>query len=368
MATSTSPNINVQFTTAGTKTGILRVTANGVTTEKSVSVVVKPEPPVLVAYEQGYGWYGGAVTGGAGGSVVNVYTYEQLRTALKTVAPLIIIVHGIINGTGVTDIGFSCESNKTILGAPKSVINGMNLSWFSKTNVLIRNLKFTGMPDLLAAGKQKIDYLTFLGTTRVCVNHCEGVGSVGTDSLFDFCDGSDYITVSDNIYRSDDKGSLVGARDVEPKDTGKLRISFIRNRFIDIFERSPSYRIGAGCHVLNNLYESVASTNTTGYAVGSRVGAVVAVEANDFSEYKGHALQCMDADANTSDGSPIPYGRFNGISSNIFGSGTNVLKGTTETAFTIPYDTSGYKLAVGDVKVSVRANAGATLTLAQMGY
>lgn len=368
MATSTSPNINVAFSTAGKKTGVLKITANGVTVEKAVTVDIKPPVPTITAYQQGYAWHGGSVTGGSAGSTIHVYNYDQLKAGLKTVAPLTIIAHGIIAGTSASvNSGYQCEGNKTLIGAPNCEFRGFNLSWFNKTNVLIRNIKFTGMPDFLAAGLGKKDYITFYNTTRICVNHCHFVETVGTDSHMDIIDGSDWITVSDNIFEKGDKGSLCGAG-VEPaNEIGKLHASYFRNRWIDIMERGPSYRNGSYCHCMNELHQSPTLAWQYTYACGSRNGATMRVENCDFTEFDGWAGQAINQDANSTEFQI--YGYFSGISTNLLGpNATFALKGQPESSWVEPYDTSGYKLTAAATKAFVLANAGATLTLAQMGY
>lgn len=328
--------------------------------------------PVMAVYEQGYAFWQGITTGGLGGTVTHVYNYAELKTALQSVGAQIIIVHGQINGTSATvNFGYTCQSDKTLIGAPGAIINGFYIGWTGKTNVIVRNLRFQNLPDFAAAGVSKRDYLNFNNTTRVVVNHCYFRDSVGSDGMVDMSYGCDYITVSDNVFDAGsygDKGSMIGSGDDQVAEAGKLHASFFRNRWINIWERAPGYLKGSTCHVMNDLHQSPnLNIGFTAYAVSSRNGATVRVENCDFSEFEGMAVQAIQANPGN-DGQNQPYGYFD-LEGNIYGpDATIALKGLPEVVWTPQYEFNSFKMTAAQVKAYVLANSGDTLTLAQMGY
>lgn len=74
------------------------------------------------------------------------------------------------------------------------------------------------------------------------------------DGLVDITNGSNYVTVSYNIFSDFDKVSLIGGSNSRLEDRGKLKVTMHNNYFYNTMERTPRIRFGE-VHVYNNYYE-----------------------------------------------------------------------------------------------------------------
>lgn len=92
------------------------------------------------------------------------------------------------------------------------------------------------------------------------------------DGLLDITHRSDFVTVSWNHFRQHDKTVLVGGSDNHRDDAGRLRVSFLHNRWQAVKERAPRVRYGQ-VHLLNNLHEPDAEGP---YALGYSIGVGLA--------------------------------------------------------------------------------------------
>ena len=67
----------------------------------------------------GYASLNGGTTGGKGGKTVTVSNFNDLKKAVQSTDPMIIIVDGTIKTTDGGDRALSIRSNKTLMGKDK---------------------------------------------------------------------------------------------------------------------------------------------------------------------------------------------------------------------------------------------------------
>ncbi|MGW5237207.1 pectate lyase family protein, partial [Streptomyces nodosus] len=186
----------------------------------------------------------------------------------------VVKVSGLISLSGQVDIG----ANTTVLGVGSSSgFTGGGLRLKNVSNVVVRNLNLNK-----AVGT---DSITVQASTKVWIDHNtlssdRDHGKDYYDGLVDVSHGSDYVTVSWNVFKDHYKGSLVGHSDNNAsEDTGHLRVTYHHNYFDNVNSRIPSLRFGTG-HFYDNY---VVGADT---AVHSRMGAQMLVENNVFRSTK----------------------------------------------------------------------------------
>lgn len=341
-----------------------------------VTPPVEPPPPTSTNFYNklfGFASYNGTVTGGAGGTVTTVTTYDQFKSACLSTTPMTIYVSGTINGSS-SNYGFYSKGNKTIYGLPGSVCNGFGI-WFdaatnanngaaTTSNIIIRNLKFQNMMSTDSLR----DYITIKeGVTRVYISHCEFYANANNDGMLDFGTACDFGTFAYNRFFNASRCTICGGSNQNPLDFGKLRATYAFNYFQDNSERCPSYFTSTGCHVMNNYYKYVTRNTTSNWQVAARAGGIVCVERNYFEDVTAHPLAVIAG--TTTGGDPVPYGKFSMISSNIFDNcGTNQISNMgAESTWYPPYTlASGILLAASDVPAHVAAYSGQKLTQGQL--
>jgi pectate lyase len=224
-------------------------------------------PPRPLAANSPIG-FGAGTTGGAGGSTVTVTNASQFVQEVQSSGPKTIRVNGTVNLGSMTKVA----SNKTIVGVGTSGrITGSGLNISNVSNVIIRNLTFTGSND---------DAINVQYSTRVWIDHNDI--SNANDGALDIKRASDLITVSWNRVHHHDKTFLLGHSDSNGgEDTGKLRVTYDHNWFDGTNQRHPRVRFGNPVHVLNNYYSNIGS-----YGVASTENAGVLVEGNYFENVK----------------------------------------------------------------------------------
>ncbi|MBN2013081.1 T9SS type A sorting domain-containing protein [candidate division KSB1 bacterium] len=203
-------------------------------------------------------------TGGANGDTVTVTNTTDFLRYIDLDDPVIIRVDGTIT---INDM-YKVNSNKTIIGvADHGVIDGGGLNLSNVSNIIIQNLSFiNSMDDAINVQTE---------SHHIWINHCDFTGA--HDGLVDIKRGSDYITVSWNLFFNHHKTCLLGHSDNNAaQDTGKLRVTYHHNWFNGTETRHPRVRFSALCHVYNNYYVD------NEYAVASTMGADVLVESNYF--------------------------------------------------------------------------------------
>ncbi len=233
-------------------------------TALAATAVMAPSANAASFNLEGWGTQCGGTTGGAGGATVTVSDATAFTNAAKSTTTQTIRVSGTITLSSMTKVA----SNKTIIGVGSgSTINGHGLNVASASNVIIRNLNFTGWKD---------DAINVQYSTRVWIDH-NSLRS-GYDGAIDIKRASDCVTVSWNKVSSHDKTMLLGHSDDNgSEDRGKLRVSYHHNWFDGTNQRHPRVRFGNPVHVYNNYYGGVTS-----YGVASTQEAGVLVEGNYF--------------------------------------------------------------------------------------
>ena len=204
-------------------------------------------------------------TGGLGGPVVTVRDAEAFLDYCDRNEPYVIQVDGVMRITSKQGV----RSNKTIVGVGSNAeITGGGLDMYKRSNVIIRNLRFTDAEDDAISVQQS--------SHHIWIDHCEFTS--GADGLIDIVRGADYITVSWNHFHNHSKTALLGHSDSNSgQDTGKLRVSFHHNFFDGTEQRHPRVRFGEPIHVYNNYFR-----NNRLYGVASTMNAGVLVEGNYF--------------------------------------------------------------------------------------
>ncbi|KAG9092171.1 hypothetical protein FS749_015950 [Ceratobasidium sp. UAMH 11750] len=263
----------------------------------------------------GYATLNGGTTGGAGGATTTVTSLAALRSAVAGTSPKIVKISGIITGDGeVIDIG----SKTTVLGVgSNSGVTGGGFRIKNGKNVIIRNLKLSKSPA-------PTDLIGLQNATNVWIDHNTFTSDLdhGKDYYDGQCDithGSDFVTVSWNVFTEHYKVSLVGHSDNNAaEDTGHLRVTYHHNYFLNVNSRLPSLRFGTG-HIYNNYMKNVFDSG-----VDSRDGAQVLVESNVMDSVLlpietalngGYAVQrnnllvntTMDTDLVTGTLTTVPY-------------------------------------------------------------
>lgn len=220
-------------------------------------------PPAPSTGVVGWATQGGGTTGGGNASVTTVTSSSALASAVSGDSAKVVRVQGTISCSGMIRVG----SNTTLEGASAARIIGCGLNIRQVTNVIVRNLTFDRWDD---------DAINIETSTRVLIDR--NTFGTGYDGAVDIKRAADYVTVSWNHFRGNDKNCLLGHSDSNgAQDRGHLRVTYHHNWFDGTNQRNPRVRFGNPVHVFNNLYTSIGS-----YGVASTQEAGVLVEGNYF--------------------------------------------------------------------------------------
>ncbi|KAF9005703.1 pectin lyase-like protein [Hymenopellis radicata] len=222
----------------------------------------------------GFATLNGGTTGGAGGATTTVTTLAALRAAVTGATPKIVEINGIITGDGDTiDVG----NHTTVVGiGANSGITGGGFRVKKGTNVIFRNLQLSKSPA-------PTDLIELQTSTNIWVDHNTFTSDLTHDKDFydgqlDMNHGTDFVTVSWNLFQQHFKCSLVGGSDsTGDEDSGHLRVTYHHNHFLEINSRTPSLRFGTA-HIYSNFFDNVLDS-----AVDSRDGAQTLIEDNQFT-------------------------------------------------------------------------------------
>ncbi|KAJ6613868.1 pectin lyase-like protein [Mycena sp. CBHHK59/15] len=222
----------------------------------------------------GYATLNGGTTGGAGGPTTTVTSLAALRAAVTGATPKIIEISGIITGDGETiDVG----NHTTVVGiGSNSGVTGGGFRVKKGTNVIFRNLQLSKSPA-------PTDLIELQTSTNIWVDHNTFTSDLTHDKDFydgqlDMNHGTDFVTVSWNVFQQHFKCSLVGGSDnTGDEDSGHLRVTYHHNHFLEINSRTPSLRFGTA-HIYSNFFDNVLDS-----AVDSRDGAQTLIEDNQFT-------------------------------------------------------------------------------------
>ncbi|GAA2875424.1 pectate lyase [Actinoplanes cyaneus] len=207
-------------------------------------------------------------TGGAAGPTVTVSTAADLARYAGANTPYTIMVAGRISVGGMVTV----VANKSILGVGSTAEitgGGLQLGTTTRpgTNVIIRNLRFSGASDDSISVTNKAHH--------VWIDHNEFLPAY--DGSLDIKRQSTYVTVSWNRFSGTDKTMLLGHSDTFTSDVGYLRVSYHHNLFDGSNQRHPRVRFGEPVHVYNNYYRDIGL-----YGIASTENAGVVAEGNFF--------------------------------------------------------------------------------------
>ncbi|WP_395627398.1 polysaccharide lyase family 1 protein [Daejeonella sp.] len=293
--------------------------------------VISPE-----TYPVGYAMINGTTTGGIGGETVSVSNLDDFRFAAKSPSPMTIQVSGSFSDTGMVII----SSNKTIIGVEGATLNGVGLSIYGVSNVIIKNLKINKVVGA--------DCITIKqGSHHIWIDHNELWQDRDHnwdyyDELMEITDRSDYVTISNNIFHDAHTAILVGSGDKQFTDAGHLRVTMHGNFLYNISERQPSIRFGF-MHIFNNYF-----LNGSGYTIGVTINGTVRTDNNLFESQNIPIYTDFNA-------SP---GVISGASTNIYiNSGANQISSASSN-WLPPYQYSMSLIPAAEVRSVVTRQAG----------
>ncbi len=296
---------------------------------------------------------GPATTGGGGGAVVTVKTFDALKAYAALPQQAVIRISANINAT---DPMLVVASDKTIEGLVQGDgLTGGGLDLSSSHNVIIRNLS-------IGLVKHPNDAIHLDNSQNIWIDHCDLFSNItndpkGTyDGLVDIAHASDFVTVSWNKFHDHYLTSLVGnMASSGATDTGHLMVTYHHNWFHSAQSYDPRVRFGS-VHVFNNLYDG--NTNyEQGAAIVSTMYAHVLVEGNVFKNVRTPISTRASSD-DTADGTVWDQ---TAAFPNIYNSGISDI--TMLEAWTSPPPYVYVPDPTGDVEGLVTSCAGQTLKI-----
>jgi pectate lyase len=234
------------------------------------------------------------------------------------------------------DVGPIWDPNDGDSGNWNSEYDGITVD--SSKNVWIDHNKFTDAP--------KTDDLSPVENGKLKQCH---------DGALDVKNGSDYVSISYNVFDQHDKNNLIGSSDSKTTDDGHLTVTFHHNYFTNVTERAPRVRFGR-VHVFSNYYEGSKSRSVYPhqYSLGVAYKAQVVSEQNVF-DITG-ASSCPDVVKNP--GSSSKTGAIRDTGSLLNGNALNLASSCSfaTATWTVPYTYSPTPAA--QVKAAVVPKAG----------
>jgi len=367
-ATNTATRTNNQVITS-TYTHTATATRTFTFTATPTATVLTGVNTDLIA---GFATQNGGTTGGAGGPEVTVTNLADFITYATDDSPRIIKVNGELNSGDDKGKSVRVGSNKSIIGCGAGAFfNGVGLMISNKSNIIVRNCKFTltsitnttdpAVYDPVGdEGRRQIivnggDCISIQNTcTNIWIDHCEFYQidpHVQTnqdlyDGLIDIKNNSNYITISWCYFHDHHKCHLVGSSDTDNYDR---KTTFHHNYYSNIKERMPSYRFGTG-HVFNNYYNGIINTG-----INTRMEAVIRAESNSFE----NSTDCIVAENSTLDGFWDLRSSVTGLdNSNLYTSCSGSRPTVSNGTFNPPYPYTAVLENASSVKTTVLNNAG----------
>jgi pectate lyase len=299
-----------------------------------------PTNPTQSASLIGYAGVNGTTTGGAGGSSVTVTSLSALKSALGDNTKRIVYVSGTITGSGGEPV--YVLSNKSIIGKPGAVIQGISLYLFTVSNIIIQDIRFKNYVTDAAI-------MIKMETHHVWVDHCEfstdrnhGWDYWGKD--ISITRAADYVTVSWSKFHDTNLSVLIsGGIAGHESDIGHLHVTLHHNYWYNVSEREPTMNYGR-VHMFNNYH-----LNNSGYSLGARAAGIVRTDNEYFSNCKKPITTNLDGD---------PPGYFSGVNTNIYSNcGSNDI--TTAISSWVPeYSYTSALSAAANVPALVQAGSG----------
>lgn len=224
-------------------------------------------------------------------SVTSESQLQSTRTALYTIQK------------GIVQMKIGSNTSIIGIGSDAGFKNG-SLVVDGASNVVIRNLNVEDAFDYFPSWdpsdgyiNSEYDNIVISNSSYVWVDHCTlsdgdrpdstlpkfqipGIGNTKTwmahDGLLDVVRGSQYVTISWNVFKEHDKSILIGSSDTSTTDPGKLQVTLHHNHMIGLGQRMPRVRFGQ-VHVFNNFYD-----NPKSYCIAVGANARVFSEGNHF--------------------------------------------------------------------------------------
>lgn len=243
-------------------------------------------------------------TGGDGGEVVTVTTFEDLQLQIASPGARVIQVQGTIASPDESYVKLRVGSNKSIVGLGTDAalahigfdvtgwgdVETGTLAEFCEpefqgqfapvSNVIIRNLTFR---DTLGSSSDADGIVVQCYAHHVWIDHNTFLGAQsGNDGAIDIKRGADWVTVSWNHLQGWDKSMLLGHDDANgEQDRGTLHVTYHHNYFENTRQRHPRVRF-AHAHLLNNFLFNDASVpnRTASYFVVAGVESNVHADGN----------------------------------------------------------------------------------------
>ncbi|MCE0495039.1 pectate lyase family protein [Vibrio salinus] len=257
----------------------------------------------------GYATQNGGTTGGQNATSDNIYTVStisKLKSALteNSGEPRIIQIKGIIDVSGGTDYSskkdqkkrsqLKVPSNTTIIGiTSKSGITNGSLIIKKVENVIVRNLYVESPVDVDPEFEDgdgwnaEWDGMNIIKSSNVWVDHMtfddgsftddqyttkDGWTYVQHDGELDIKHGSDYISITNSVFKNHDKTMLIGhSASNNKEDSGHLRVTLAYNIFSKVEQRTPRVRFGK-IHSYNNLFKGDYTASTYAYKASYGLG------------------------------------------------------------------------------------------------
>ncbi len=350
------------------------------------------DPARQSAPADGWASQAGGTVGGANAVDAQIYTVTtraQLLAAISNggVASKIIKLVGMLdmsegqpytsNADQAARGAVRLKSNTTLIGdANSGIVNG-HIILLNVSQVIVRNLKLVNPCDVApvwdpsdgATGNwnSAFDAISVLGSDHVWIDHNSFTDAPLTDNFLpvenghikqchdgalDITNGSDYVTVSYNVFGEHNKNNLIGGSDGATSDEGKLRVTFSNNVFRDVASRAPRVRYGQ-VHLFNNYYSGAKSgaVYRVSYSVGVGQAAKILAQNNVF-EVAGTSV-CDDVVENF--GGTVP-GVFKDSGSLLNGKALGACSVPANVTWTPPYAFSARPVAL--VKANALAQAG----------
>lgn len=257
----------------------------------------------------GFATQNGGTTGGEKASSSYIYLVSNisgLNKALTTSTskPRIIQIKGTIDVSGGKSYTSKSDqkkrsqlkvpSNTTIIGVNSSAgLKNGSLVIYNVKNVIVRNLTIQSPVDVapeyesgdgwnadwdgLDIKKSKnvwIDHMTFTDGSFTDDKYTTKNGEtyVQHDGELDITHGSDYITISNSIFKNHDKTMLIGhSKNNSSEDSGHFRVTLVNNIFNSVEQRTPRVRFGK-IHAYNNYFEGNKKASTYAYKYSFGLG------------------------------------------------------------------------------------------------
>ncbi|MGD9214475.1 MAG: hypothetical protein PVJ84_06660 [Desulfobacteraceae bacterium] len=229
----------------------------------------------------GFASIDGGTTGGAGGDSVTVMSGAELVALLDEkkddTSPLTIYVDGTLtpdNSDGAKQFDVKDMENLSIIGvSDNALLDGIGINIVRSSNIIVRNLTIR----YNRIGQK--DGISIQGDSHhIWIDHNEIYNSLDVDKDYydELVSGKneiDNITISYNYLHDSWKTSLWGSSD---NDEYERRVTFLGNRWENVYSRLPLFRFGQG-HVVNNYYKNILSTG-----INARMGAYIRIDGNYF--------------------------------------------------------------------------------------